>query len=361
MYRYFCAISALFLRYFCAISALLLLEQSMVKAQWTPTTDINVNIRRMGNVGIGTSAAPGSARLVIQSPATHLTMGQFRTVETTAARSIQIGRFDAATDAFTNSMHLGISASTSTTPNIPYWLNNSLTGKLMIGTDGSPTMLIDGMSNGRLGINTLAPQEKLDVNGQVRWGTARGLLKTEHGASLELGGTGKPYIDFSNDALTDFDVRLALDDDDMLNLKGGKLRIGDYTGSATAAGYTGYQLFVKDGIRTEKVKIDLAGSNQWADFVFKPDYKLRPLSEIEQFIQINQHLPDVPSAKELETKGLDLAEMHKIQMQKIEELTLYLIELKKENEELKKQLKEIEQIKEQLKEIKQKLNQQQNE
>ncbi|MCU0445646.1 MAG: hypothetical protein MUE85_12095 [Microscillaceae bacterium] len=322
-----------------------------MKAQWNPAGATTAqNITRSGNVGIGTSAAPGSARLIIQSPATHLTMGQFRTIETTAARSVQIGRFNATTDLFTHSMHLGIGSSTSTTPNIPYWTNNDPLGKLMIGTDGSPTMLIDGMSNGRLGINTLTPQEKLDVNGQVRWGTARGLLKTEHGASLELGGSGTPYLDFSNDATTDFDVRLALDGDDMLNIKGGKVRIGDYTTAPTAAGFAGYQLFVKEGIRTEKVKVDLP-TGIWADYVFKPDYKLRPLSEVEAFIKTNQHLPDVPSEKELQEKGLDLGEMHKIQMQKIEELTLYLLELKKQNEDLQKQLKE----------IKQKINQQQNE
>jgi hypothetical protein len=350
--RYFCAISALFLRYFCAISALFLLEQTTVKAQWNPAgATPSSNITRSGNVGIGTSAAPGSARLVIQSPANHLTMGQFRTVETTLARSVQIGRFSPApVDAFSHSMHLGISSATSTTPNIPYWSNNDPLAKLMIGTDGSPTMLIDGMSNGRLGINTLTPQEKLDVNGQVRWGTARGLLKTEHGASLELGGSGTPYLDFSNDAATDFDVRLALDGDDMLNIKGGKVRIGDYTTAPSAAGFVGYQLFVKEGIRTEKVKVDIP-TGVWADYVFAPTYRLRPLSEVEKFIQTNRHLPDVPSAKELETNGLDLAEMHRIQMQKIEELTLYLLELKKENEELQKQLKE----------IKEKLNQKKNE
>jgi uncharacterized coiled-coil protein SlyX len=62
-------------------------------------------------------------------------------------------------------------------------------------------------------------------------------------------------------------------------------------------------------------------------------------------------LPDVPSEQALRENGIDLAEMHRIQMQKIEELTLYLLELKKENEELQKQLKE----------IKEKLNQKKNE
>jgi hypothetical protein len=101
-----------------------------------------------------------------------------------------------------------------------------------------------------------------------------------------------------------------------------------------------YRLYVFTGIRTEKVRVDYRSN--WADYVFAPSYKLRPLSEVEAFIQKNQHLPDVPSAKEIHEKGIDLGEMHKIQMQKIEELTLYLLEIKKENDSLKKRLEVLE-------------------
>ncbi|TAE72623.1 MAG: hypothetical protein EAZ85_09220 [Bacteroidetes bacterium] len=107
-----------------------------------------------------------------------------------------------------------------------------------------------------------------------------------------------------------------------------KLGIGiKFDKNATA--YDGYRLFVKEGIRTEKVKVDIATSNGWADFVFEKRYKLRSLAEVEAFIQKNKHLPDVPSEKQLQKEGLDLGEMQKIQMQKIEELTLYIIELEK--------------------------------
>lgn len=105
---------------------------------------------------------------------------------------------------------------------------------------------------------------------------------------------------------------------------------------------SGFRLYVREGIRTERVLVDVAGVNNWADFVFSPTYRLRPLQEVEAFIKKKQHLPDVPSASEIAHKGLDLAEMQKIQMQKIEELTLYLIELKKENEELKHRIQTLE-------------------
>ncbi len=66
--------------------------------------------------------------------------------------------------------------------------------------------------------------------------------------------------------------------------------------------------------------------NVWADYVFADDFKLRPLAEVATFIGKNKHLPDVPSQTEITSNGLDLGEMQKIHMQKIEELTLYLLE-----------------------------------
>ncbi|HBF89046.1 MAG TPA: hypothetical protein DDX39_10430 [Bacteroidales bacterium] len=75
-----------------------------------------------------------------------------------------------------------------------------------------------------------------------------------------------------------------------------------------------------------------------ADFVFETNYKLKSLSEVENYIKENKHLPDVPSAKEIEIEGTDLQKMTGVLLQKIEELTLYVITLQKENEAIKKQL-----------------------
>ncbi len=74
----------------------------------------------------------------------------------------------------------------------------------------------------------------------------------------------------------------------------------------------------------------------WADYVFDKDYVLQDLSEVELFIKENGHLPHVPSEIELKKDGLDLGEMQQIQMGKIEELTLYIIELEKRIKELEK-------------------------
>lgn len=106
--------------------------------------------------------------------------------------------------------------------------------------------------------------------------------------------------------------------------------------------FDGYRLYVRDGIRTERLKLDIATAKGWADFVFEDNYRLLPLSEVQRYIVQHKHLPDVPSAEELAKKGLEVGEMQKIQMQKIEELTLYLIEQKKEIDALKKRLAELE-------------------
>jgi hypothetical protein len=89
---------------------------------------------------------------------------------------------------------------------------------------------------------------------------------------------------------------------------------------------------------SQKVLVCASG---WCDYVFVKNYKLRPLMDLEKYISENNHLPGIPSASEVENSNVDIFEMQKMQMEKIEELTLYLIELKKENEEIKTELKKL--------------------
>jgi hypothetical protein len=94
-----------------------------------------------------------------------------------------------------------------------------------------------------------------------------------------------------------------------------------------------YKLDVLGTIRAKEVKVDLNGV---ADYVFDSNYKLCPLSEVEQYVKEHKHLQEIPSAKEVEQNGVSLGEMQNKLLQKVEELTLYVIELKKENELQKK-------------------------
>ncbi len=106
----------------------------------------------------------------------------------------------------------------------------------------------------------------------------------------------------------------------------------------TCADCSDYRLFVKDGIRTEKVKVDIAVSNGWADYVFKDDYQLRSLKEVENFIKDNGHLPEVPSEKEAIENGIELKAMNILLLKKIEELTLYIIQQSQEIDAIKEKL-----------------------
>jgi len=99
------------------------------------------------------------------------------------------------------------------------------------------------------------------------------------------------------------------------------------------------QLLSNGILRAKEVQVSLSN---WPDYVFSKDYNLLPLSEVEQFITENHHLPDVPSAAEVEANGVNVGEMNAILLKKVEELTLYIIEQEKQMKELGKRLNEIE-------------------
>lgn len=86
----------------------------------------------------------------------------------------------------------------------------------------------------------------------------------------------------------------------------------------------GSKLTVKGLITATEIKVEA----QTADFVFEEDYILRPLDEVEAFVKTNKHLPEIPSAKQMEADGVNVAEMNKLLLQKVEELTLYTIQQK---------------------------------
>ena len=111
-----------------------------------------------------------------------------------------------------------------------------------------------------------------------------------------------------------------------------------YTAGAVSIGTTsfpaGYKLAVAGKIITDEVMVKTATS--WPDYVFGADYRLRPLSETETFIQKNGHLPEVPNASEVKENGVGLSEMDQILLKKVEEMTLYIIQLEKRVKELEK-------------------------
>ena len=102
---------------------------------------------------------------------------------------------------------------------------------------------------------------------------------------------------------------------------------------------SGYLLAVNGKIRAREIRVD---NDNWADFVFANDYDLPTLEEVRKFIEKHGHLPSIPSAETVEKEGIELGEMNKLLLQKIEELTLYILQMENDKQELEQRLQLIE-------------------
>lgn len=228
--------------------------------------------------------------------------------------------------------------------------NNTIIGSNSGLNSGSNSILI-GYLSGRNGVgnenifigNNTGVEDAYHGNKNIFIGHGSGFTEGDYGNKLVIdnaGETDRAFIwgDMQNDLLK-FHAKVAIGGT-------GTLNFGNFPTTAATVNVANYSLFVKGGILTEEVRVSLAST--WADYVFAKDYKLKPLSEVERFINTNGHLPNVPSAKQVKEEGVELGEMAKIQQEKIEELTLYVIEQNKINES---QAKEIEVLKAQMKAI----------
>jgi hypothetical protein len=117
-----------------------------------------------------------------------------------------------------------------------------------------------------------------------------------------------------------------------------KSKVGIGTDTFDCSNCSEYRLFVKDGIKTERIKVEIAANNGWADYVFNKDYKLMPLNDLQAYISDKGHLPEVPTTEEAIANGIELKEMNILLLKKVEELTLYLIDQNKINQNQKTEL-----------------------
>ena len=108
-------------------------------------------------------------------------------------------------------------------------------------------------------------------------------------------------------------------------------------------GLDGNSLIVKGGVLSKEVNVKIEGSESWPDYVFKPNYKRMTLGEVEKFISINGHLPNIPSATEMAKTGNNLGQTDVKLLEKVEELTLYLLDMKKANDAQAAELKALKQ------------------
>ena len=121
-----------------------------------------------------------------------------------------------------------------------------------------------------------------------------------------------------------------------INSYQGKVKIGNVNELVD-----GYKLFVEEGILSEKVKVAVKNSDDWYDNVFNDSYKRMTLAELDNYIKQYRHLPDVPTTATVMKEGIDLGKMNGILLKKLEELTLDVLDLKKELDATKKQLAEL--------------------
>ncbi len=176
--------------------------------------------------------------------------------------------------------------------------------------DGTERMKI--LSTGRVGIGTSSPKTKLEVDGDISMSRSHRLTFL-----TATGGNERAFIGSTNGQNGDYNGLIfgtGSGNEQMRIKSDGNVGIG-----TTDPG--NYKLAVNGTIRAKEIKVETG----WADFVFEEDYLLRSLNEVEQYIKEHKHLPDVPSAKEVEENGVQLGEISSKLLQKIEELTLYVI------------------------------------
>ncbi len=107
--------------------------------------------------------------------------------------------------------------------------------------------------------------------------------------------------------------------------------VGGSVGIGTSAPDPLYKLSINGTARSKEVIVETG----WADYVFENNYNLRSIDEMEKFVLLNKHLPNIPKAEDIQKNGLKVGETNKLMMEKIEELALYIIQLKKEIDILK--------------------------
>ncbi|OEK03332.1 hypothetical protein BFP97_18170 [Roseivirga sp. 4D4] len=239
--------------------------------------------------------------------------------------------------------------------------NNKLMIKGSTSSDDSYNLnLMTFDQNGHVGVGMSSPQTKLNIYGKSQdWdpsvqghslGTIHlnpGSSNDNYGNAITFGasdsGSGqvahagiyvrsdgaygtKMYFSTTNAYITGSKTGLMIDHT-------GSIGIG--TSDPTE------KLSVDGTVLAKKIRVSTTGVD-WPDYVFSPEYKLKTLGELEDYIQANQHLPEVPSAQEIEEKGQDLGDIQATLLKKVEELTLYILELEAGRKELEVRSRESE-------------------
>lgn len=275
------------------------------------TSQNNILKTSNGYLGLGT-LTPSSILHLGTGTQISLASGGYETVGATATQNIAIDPDDiqARNNGSASTLYL-----------------NYYGGDISHGT--AANTFIYKAATGFLGIGKSTPLSKMDVyrgrlrfSGQVNAGTASGIEFTDTTGTTLRGFMG--MYDNNNMALWGFG---GAGWNFKMNVNDGRISIGQNINPAT-----GYMLAVDGGIICEELKVQMS---PFPDYVFAKDYKLRSLQEVEDHIREFNRLPGMPAATVVDKEGMNVGEMSTKLVEKVEELTLYVIQLQKEIEQLK--------------------------
>lgn len=316
----------------------------------TPTS--RMTILQNGNVGIGTDA-PGT---LLEIKGGDETLGG-NLYFTSGTQSIQFANPGASPQAMMNMFPSGTTNPArmviAHSPSFQDWgLRYADTSDQFDFVGSGATRMAINLANGRVGIGTSAPSTPLHVVGTE---TLAGNLKfTSSSQSIQFATpTANPspmMIMFASGTTNTqrmvlahspsyptWGLRYADTTDQFDFVAGGTSRMAINLGNGNVGiGVESpvYKLEVCGTIRAKEVRVETG----WCDYVFENNYKLKSINELEQYINTNKHLPGIAPAAEVEKDGLKVGEMNKAMMEKIEELTLYVIQLSKDNKKLQEQI-----------------------
>ena len=199
------------------------------------------------------------------------------------------------------------------------------TGSFVIAPWASATSGIRLDSSGNVGIGISAPTATLHINQPSgKYGFSNPYFQYTYANTwnvlyMYMDNQGNQHISTGQNPISIGNLAFDINGNQkMIILNNGNVGIGKIPGA-------NYLLDVNGSIRANKIVVNTTG----ADFVFNDNYKLTPLSEVEKYIESNKHLPDFPSAKEMQQKGADVGDMQVKLLAKVEELTLHMIEQEK--------------------------------
>lgn len=286
--------------------------------QWSGPNDINGTIYRNGFVGIGTSIPQGYLHINPTRPIIIKNNGG------SGVYGSEIG-FNAILNTLivpNQFKKLGGTGQTGGASLVVDYNGNMLFQMYDAGLESESTILyspqIAFTNIGNVGIGTIAPSSKLHV-AQVSNTNWAGYISNAGGS-----GKGLRIQSASGDATPVLQVEDNYGNNRFLVQSNGNVGIGTANPD--------YKLTINGKIKAEEIQVVV---DVPADYVFDPEYNLTPLEDLEKYVSEYKHLPGVPNAEQIRADGWRVGEMNNKLLEKIEEITLYLIEMRKENNAIK--------------------------